>query len=70
MKQLNNHWLFSEPPEAEETQENEENTELEWWRAYGEYVSRVYQNIDAEACGYADGDNEYKENFNQNSDSL
>jgi hypothetical protein len=38
--------------------------ELNWWRTYGEYVSKVHTNIDAEACGYADGDNEYKENFN------
>ena len=39
--------------------------ELEWWRLYGEYVSRVHRVVDAEACGYADGDMEYKENFNQ-----
>ena len=45
-------------------------SELEWWRAYGEYVSRVHNNIDAEACGYADGDQEYEENFNQNADQL
>ena len=38
--------------------------ELNWWRTYGEYVSKVHTNVDAEACGYADGDNEYKENFN------
>lgn len=38
--------------------------ELNWWRTYGEYVSKVHNNVDAEACGYADGDNEYKENFN------
>lgn len=37
--------------------------EVEWWRAYGEYVSRVNRNVDAEACGYADGDEEYEENF-------
>ena len=37
--------------------------ELEWWRTYGEYVSRVHNNVDAEACGYADGDDEYEENF-------
>lgn len=38
--------------------------ELNWWRTYGEYVSKVHNKVDAEACGYADGDNEYKENFN------
>lgn len=38
--------------------------ELNWWRTYGEYVSKVHNNVDAEACGYADGDIEYKENFN------
>ena len=37
--------------------------EVEWWRAYGEYVSKVNTNVDAEACGYADGDEEYEENF-------
>ena len=37
--------------------------EVEWWRAYGEYVSKVNRNVDAEACGYADGDEEYEENF-------
>jgi len=44
--------------------------EVDWWRTYGEYVSRVYNNIDAEACGYADGDDEYKDNFNKNADNL
>jgi len=44
--------------------------EVDWWRAYGEYVSRVYKNIDAEASGYADGDDEYKDNFNKNADNL
>ena len=38
--------------------------ELNWWRTYGEYVSKVHTNVDAEACGYADGDHEYKENSN------
>ena len=37
--------------------------EVEWWRTYGEYVSTVNRNVDAEACGYADGDEEYEENF-------
>jgi len=39
--------------------------ELKWLRKYEEYVYRVYKNIDAEASGYADGDNEYKDNFNK-----
>lgn len=38
--------------------------ELQWWREYGCYVSRAHNIVDAEACGYADGDGEYRENFN------
>mgnify|MGYP003679098559 FL=1 len=34
--------------------------ELDWWRTYGEYVSSVHNNVDAEACAYADGDEEYQ----------
>lgn len=34
-------------------------TELQWWRDYGYYVANKHNNVDAEACGYADGDNEY-----------
>ena len=30
--------------------------ELEWWRTYGEYVAKVHNNVDAEACAFADGD--------------
>ena len=41
-----------------------EQEELEWWRTYGEYVAKVHNNVDAEACGFADGDKEYKDNFN------
>tara|TARA_Y100000114_G_scaffold125693_1_gene121861 strand:- start:54 stop:197 length:144 start_codon:yes stop_codon:yes gene_type:complete len=40
--------------------------EVYWWRTYGEYVSRAYKYIDAEASGYADGDEEYENNFNKN----
>lgn len=40
--------------------------ELRWWRRYGKYVTEVHNIIDAEACGYADGDDEYKDNFNKN----
>lgn len=46
------------------------NNELKWWRLYGEYISRIYQNIDAEASGHADGDEEYMQNFNQNANNL
>mgnify|MGYP003115282725 CR=1 FL=1 len=44
--------------------------ELNWWRAYGEYVFRVHKYVDAEASGYADGDDEYEYYFNQNADNL
>tara|TARA_R110000824_G_scaffold173996_1_gene352119 strand:+ start:90 stop:335 length:246 start_codon:yes stop_codon:yes gene_type:complete len=44
--------------------------ELDWFREYGYYIGRVYNNIDGEACGYADGDEEYAENFKQNADQL
>jgi hypothetical protein len=44
--------------------------ELNWWRTYGQYVSRVYKYIDAEASGYADGDDEYEYCFNENADNL
>jgi hypothetical protein len=40
--------------------------ELRWWRRYGKYVTEVNNIIDAEACGYADADDEYKDNFNKN----
>lgn len=49
---------------------NQLQSEVDWWRTYGEYVSRVYNNIDAEACGYADGDQEYQNNFIKNADNL
>ena len=37
--------------------------ELNWYRKYGNYIGKVYSNVDAEACGFADGDKEYKENM-------
>ncbi len=37
--------------------------ELNWFRVYGNYIGKVYSNVDAEACGYADGDEEYEENM-------
>jgi len=37
--------------------------ELKWYYRYMYYVAEVHNNIDAEACGYADGDIEYNENF-------
>ncbi len=36
--------------------------ELTWYRTYGQYIAHVHTNVDAEACGYADGDNEYSLN--------
>ncbi len=39
--------------------------DLRWWKLYGQYVSRVHSTVDGEASGYADGDEEYIENFNQ-----
>ena len=33
--------------------------ELMWWRDYGAYVAKRHNNVDAEACGFADGDEEY-----------
>ena len=27
--------------------------ELNWFRVYGNYIGKVYSNVDAEACGYA-----------------
>ena len=38
-------------------------SELRWWRDYGYYVANAHSNVDGEACGYADGDREYEENF-------
>lgn len=37
----------------------DDHLELQWWRNYGYYVANKHNNVDAEACGYADGDNEY-----------
>lgn len=36
---------------------------IEWCMRYVYYVSHVHPIIDAEACGYADGDDEYDDNF-------
>ncbi len=49
---------------------NQLQGEVDWWRLYGEYISRTYRTVDAEACGYADGDQEYENNFNKNADNL
>jgi len=38
--------------------------ELQWHYSYMFYISNFHNIIDAEACGYADGDNEYIENLN------
>jgi DNA-binding IclR family transcriptional regulator len=47
-----------------ETELEQVKKELAWFRDYGYYVANVYRNIDAEACAYADGDEEYEESFN------
>ncbi len=38
--------------------------QIEWFKRYEDYIHKAYTTIDAEACAYADGDREYKENFN------
>tara|TARA_B100001057_G_C22365900_1_gene762664 strand:- start:40 stop:201 length:162 start_codon:yes stop_codon:yes gene_type:complete len=35
-----------------------QKSELDWWRTYGEFVSANFNNVDASACSYADGDEE------------
>ena len=37
---------------------------LQWFKRYEDYMHKAYTIIDAEASAYADGDKEYKENFN------
>ena len=37
--------------------------ELEWYQRYSHYISNVHNTVDGEASGYADGDEEYEENF-------
>tara|TARA_X000001388_G_scaffold24960_1_gene17393 strand:+ start:342 stop:461 length:120 start_codon:yes stop_codon:yes gene_type:complete len=37
--------------------EDKLQNELDWWRTYGEYVSRVHYIVDAEACEFADENN-------------
>lgn len=37
-----------------------------WHYKYIDYIAKTYPIIDAEACGYADGDDEYKENMQDN----
>jgi len=38
---------------------------INWFKRYEEYIYKSYIMIDAEASAYADGDKEYKENFNK-----
>jgi hypothetical protein len=38
--------------------------QIEWFKKYEHYIHKAYTIIDAEASAYADGDKEYKENFN------
>ena len=35
---------------------NKLKEELEWYRSYGSFINHHFPNVDAEACGYADGD--------------
>jgi len=44
--------------------------DLEWYKKYGEYINRVHPIVDAEASGYADGDEECVKAFNQNANNL
>ena len=37
--------------------------QLQWYYKYMFYVANFHNIIDAEACGYSDGDDEYKENL-------
>ena len=37
------------------------NKQLQWFYRYMFYISNFYNTKDAEACGYADGDNDYIE---------
>lgn len=44
--------------------EHDRLLEIEKWHyKYIDYIAKTYPIIDAEACGYADGDDEYKENM-------
>ena len=33
-------------------------SELEWYRTYGQFINANYSSVDAEACAYADGDDD------------
>jgi len=33
-------------------------SELNWYRVYGEYINKNFPNVDAQACAFADGDEE------------
>lgn len=35
---------------------NKLEEEIEWYRSYGSFINQNFPNVDAEACGYADGD--------------
>ena len=37
---------------------------IDWFKRYEQYIYKAYTIIDAEASAYADGDKEYKQNFN------
>lgn len=35
-----------------------QQSELDWYRTYGQFINTNYSSIDAEACSYADGDSD------------
>jgi hypothetical protein len=37
--------------------------ELEWFRTYGQYISKVFNNVDQKACEVADENQAYQRNF-------
>ena len=37
-------------------------SELEWYRTYGEFINNNFPKVDAEACSFADGDEELFKN--------
>jgi hypothetical protein len=39
------------------------HNELEWFRTYGQYISKVFNNVDQKACEVADENQAYQRNF-------
>ena len=52
------------------TKLSELEADLEWYKKYGEYISRVHPIIDAEARRYLQSSGEYAQAFNQNANNL